>query len=164
VISPIRQPVEYINSKMAFSIGLKQASLRSSISRSVKNLGILFPTFGSWSLEAGFFAIFPSSCAHLNNDFTNRIRWVRGKKMQISIEEYIQNMSEKAVKYKSFSFSENDINELEEILDYYSNDLKGNFFNRLIKKFNKTTPTDNQIYSMSIIWGSYLGGSLKEKY
>jgi hypothetical protein len=84
--------------------------------------------------------------------------------MQISIEEYIQNMSEKAVKYKSFSFSENDINELEEILDYYSNDLKGNFFNRLIKKFNKTTPTDNQIYSMSIIWGSYLGGSLKEKY
>lgn len=46
---------------------------------------------------------------------------------------------------KKFDYSQNSIVDLEEILDYYSNDI------------SKSKPTENQIWSMSIIFGSYLG-------
>ncbi|MCJ8007416.1 hypothetical protein ACFFF5_14540 [Lederbergia wuyishanensis] len=76
-------------------------------------------------------------------------------------------MSEQAVEYaktfgKSFTYSEDDIKDLEEILDFYSKDLKGNLLKNLLRKMTKTMPTENQIYSMSLIWGSYLGQLLKK--
>ena len=46
---------------------------------------------------------------------------------------------------KNFDFSEKSIGELEEILDYYAKDLL------------ESRPTENQIWSMSLIFGSYLG-------
>ncbi|MGG3801690.1 hypothetical protein [Metabacillus fastidiosus] len=74
--------------------------------------------------------------------------------MKETISEIVQNMSNKAVEYansfnKAFNYTEDDIKDLEEILDYYSNDLKDSM------------PTENQIFSMSLIWGSYLGQVLK---
>lgn len=72
--------------------------------------------------------------------------------MNETIEEYLQSMGKKAVEYAKsfdvvFTYSEKDVKDLEEILDYYSNDLKN----------AKDKPSKNQIYSMSLIWGSYLG-------
>ena len=49
---------------------------------------------------------------------------------------------------KNLDFSENSIADLEEILDWYSKDIA-------ISK-----PTENQIWSMAIIFGSYLGETL----
>ena len=49
---------------------------------------------------------------------------------------------------KIFDYSYKSIGELEEILDFYSNDIL------------KSKPTENQIWSMSIIFGSYLGESM----
>lgn len=46
---------------------------------------------------------------------------------------------------KEFDYSKKSIVSLEEILDYYSNDI------------SKSKPTENQIWSMSLIFGSYLG-------
>ena len=46
---------------------------------------------------------------------------------------------------KNFDFSERSIGNLEEILDYYATDLL------------ESRPTENQIWSMSLIFGSYLG-------
>jgi len=46
---------------------------------------------------------------------------------------------------KKFDYSYKSIMDLEEILDYYSNDI------------SKSNPTENQIWSMSVIFGSYLG-------
>jgi hypothetical protein len=87
--------------------------------------------------------------------------------MKETIEEIVHNMSNKAVEYaksfdKVFNYSEDNIKDLEEILDYYSNDLKGSFLKNVFRKINKTMPTENQIYSMSLIWGSYLGQVLKK--
>ncbi|PAD67512.1 hypothetical protein CHH83_18320 [Bacillus sp. 7586-K] len=75
-----------------------------------------------------------------------------GNKMNEEIEEYLQSMGKKAVEYANsfdvvFSYSEKDVKDLEAILDYYSNDLKN----------TKDKPSKKQIYSMSLIWGSYLG-------
>lgn len=75
-----------------------------------------------------------------------------GNRMNEAIEEYLQSMGKKAVEYANsfdvvFTYSEKDVKDLEEILDYYSNDLK----------YTKDKPSKNQIYSMSLIWGSYLG-------
>jgi hypothetical protein len=75
--------------------------------------------------------------------------------MSISIEEYVQDMSNKAIEYagsfdKHFNYKEDNIKDLEEILDYYAKDLTSEM------------PTENQIYSMSLIWGAYLGQMLKE--
>ena len=55
-----------------------------------------------------------------------------------------------AIKYaksfdKKFDYSRDSIKDLEEILDYYSNDI------------SKSRPTENQIWSMAVIFGSYLG-------
>ena len=66
---------------------------------------------------------------------------------------YAQKMCATAVEYanefnKKLDYSENSIADLEEILDWYSNDLA-------ISK-----PTENQIWSMAIIFGSYLGETL----
>ncbi len=49
---------------------------------------------------------------------------------------------------KSFDYSERSIGELEEILDVYSKDLQ------------VSRPTENQIWSMSVIFGSYLGETM----
>ena len=46
---------------------------------------------------------------------------------------------------KEFNYSEMSIGDLEEILDYYSKDLL------------ESRPTENQVWSMSLIFGSYLG-------
>lgn len=46
---------------------------------------------------------------------------------------------------KNFDYSYKSIIDLEEILDYYSSDI------------SKSNPTENQIWSMSVILGSYLG-------
>jgi hypothetical protein len=46
-ISPIQHPVENMNSNKAFSNGLMHASRKSSISNSVRNLGMRFPVLGS---------------------------------------------------------------------------------------------------------------------
>ncbi len=46
---------------------------------------------------------------------------------------------------KKFDFSERSIGDLEEILDYYAKDLL------------ESRPTENQVWSMSLIFGSYLG-------
>lgn len=46
---------------------------------------------------------------------------------------------------KNFDYSRNSIEDLEEILDYYSDDI------------STSKPTENQIWSMSMIFGSYLG-------
>ncbi len=46
---------------------------------------------------------------------------------------------------KEFDYSKNSIDDLEEILDYYSKDMA------------ESQPTENQIWSMAVIFGSYLG-------
>ncbi len=66
---------------------------------------------------------------------------------------YAQQMCAVAIEYaqefdKKLDFSENSIADLEEILDWYAKDL-------LVSK-----PTENQIWSMSVIFGSYLGETL----
>lgn len=66
---------------------------------------------------------------------------------------YAQKMGATAIEYalefdKKLDFSENSIADLEEILDWYAKDL-------LVSK-----PTDNQIWSMAVIFGSYLGETL----
>ncbi|MGN7942277.1 hypothetical protein [Metabacillus sp. 22489] len=75
-----------------------------------------------------------------------------GNTMNEAIEEYLQSMGKKAIEYANsfdvvFTYSEKDVKDLEAILNYYSNDLKN----------TKDKPSKNQIYSMSLIWGSYLG-------
>lgn len=49
---------------------------------------------------------------------------------------------------KDFDYSKNSIKDLEEILDYYSNDI------------SKSKPTDEEIWCMSVIFGSYLGQTM----
>lgn len=66
------------------------------------------------------------------------------------IENIAKTNSNTAVSYaksfeKQFDYSKNSIKDLEEILDYYSNDI------------SKSKPTENQIWSMAVIFGSYLG-------
>lgn len=66
---------------------------------------------------------------------------------------YAQKMCVTAIEYanefnKKLDYSENSIADLEEILDWYSKDIA-------ISK-----PTENQIWSMSVIFGSYLGETL----
>lgn len=76
--------------------------------------------------------------------------------MGSTVEKYILNLNEKAVEYaksfdKEFNYKEDTLEGLEEILDYYSKDLKSEM------------PTANQIYSMALIWGAYLGQMLKKR-
>ena len=67
---------------------------------------------------------------------------VYAKKMCVTAIEYANEFN------KNLDYSENSIADLEEILDRYSNDIA-------ISK-----PTENQIWSMAIIFGSYLGETL----
>lgn len=67
-------------------------------------------------------------------------------KLKISAEKN----SATAVRYaksfdKEFDYSKDSIKALEEILDYYANDI------------SRSKPTENQIWSMAVIFGSYLG-------
>ncbi len=66
---------------------------------------------------------------------------------------YAQKMCVTAIEYanefnKKLDYSENSIIDLEEILDWYSKDISA------------SKPTENQIWSMAIIFGSYLGETL----
>lgn len=66
------------------------------------------------------------------------------------IENNAKENSATAVSYaisfeKNLNYSKKSIKDLEEILDYYSNDIF------------KSKPTEEQIWNMSIIFGSYLG-------
>ena len=63
------------------------------------------------------------------------------KKNSMTAVEYAKSFQ------KNFDFSERSIGDLEEILDYYAKDLL------------ESRPTENQVWSMSLIFGSYLGGS-----
>lgn len=65
----------------------------------------------------------------------------------------IERLSSKAVEYavsfqKNLDYSVKSICDLEEILNYYAEDLKA------------ARPTENQIWSMALIFGSYLGQSM----
>ena len=65
----------------------------------------------------------------------------------------IKRLSNTAVAFagefnKQFDYSAESIESLEEILDYYSKDI------------SVSKPTDNQIWSMSLIFGSYLGETI----
>ena len=67
--------------------------------------------------------------------------------------DYAQKMCATAIEYanefnKTLDYSENSIVDLEEILDWYSKDI------------SVSKPTENQIWSMAIIFGSYLGETL----
>ena len=61
------------------------------------------------------------------------------KKNSMTAVEYAKSFQ------KNFDFSERSIGDLEEILDYYAKDLL------------ESRPTENQVWSMSHIFGSYLG-------
>lgn len=66
---------------------------------------------------------------------------------------FAQNMCVTAIEYanefnKKLDYSENSIADLEEILDWYSKDI------------SVSKPTENQIWSMSITFGAYLGETL----
>ncbi len=71
-------------------------------------------------------------------------------------------MCRTAIEYaKSFGiqldYSEKSITSIEEILDYYHNDLK-------TANENNQGPTENQIWSMAVIWGSYIGELIKRYF
>jgi len=75
------------------------------------------------------------------------------KKSNNEMEHIAIKNSNNAISYaesfqKNFDYSKKSINDLEEILDFYSNDI------------SESKPTENQIWSMSIIFGSYLGETM----
>lgn len=77
----------------------------------------------------------------------------KNKKTNNEFETTAIKNSNTAIKYaesfqKYFDYSKKSINDLEEILDFYSNDI------------SESKPTENQIWSMSIIFGSYLGETM----
>lgn len=74
----------------------------------------------------------------------------RKNKNDNAIQEKITSWNKTAVDYaksfsKSFDYSKESIADLEEILQYYHEDIA------------KSMPTENQLWSMSCIWGTYLG-------
>ncbi len=80
-----------------------------------------------------------------------------GKKKVIDETELLSELAQKncatAIQFakdfnKNLDYSEKSIEDLEEILDFYSNDIPTN------------KPTDSQIWSMAIIFGSYLGETM----
>lgn len=74
-----------------------------------------------------------------NTDNKNNEIEIFAKKNSLTAIDYAKDFN------KEFDYSKNSIAYLEEILDYYSNDI------------SKSKPTENQIWSMSLIFGSYLG-------
>lgn len=74
----------------------------------------------------------------------------RKNKDENRVCEKIARWKKTAVDYansfsKSFDYSKYSISDLEEILQYYHEDVA------------KSMPTENQLWSMSCIWGAYLG-------
>lgn len=88
----------------------------------------------------GLFDIFKDRKQTLKN--TNSEWAAYAQKMCVAAIEYAKEFN------KKLDYSENSIADLEEILDWYSNDIA-------ISK-----PTENQIWSIAIIFGSYLGETL----
>lgn len=88
----------------------------------------------------GLFDIFKGRKRKVNN--TNNEWAVYAQKMCATAIEYANEFN------KKLDYSENSITYLEEILDWYSKDIS-------ISK-----PTEKQIWSMAIIFGSYLGETL----
>jgi hypothetical protein len=73
-----------------------------------------------------------------------------------------KQFSETAVEYaKSFNvqldYTEANVNSIEDILEFYHKDLKGTLIKNIIRKLKKEEPTESQIWSMSTIWGAYIG-------
>lgn len=71
----------------------------------------------------------------------------------IEIEKNIKKNCATAINYaksfeKNFDYSNYCIKDLEEILNYYSNDI------------SKSNPTESQIWNMALIFGSYLGETM----
>ncbi len=88
----------------------------------------------------GLFSIFKHR--NQNSKNTNSELTIYAQKMCATAIEYAQEFD------KNLDFSENSIVDLEEILDWYSKDI-------VVSK-----PTENQIWSIAIIFGSYLGETL----
>ncbi len=88
----------------------------------------------------GFFDIFKSR--KQNAESTHNELTAYAQRMCVAAIEYANGFN------KKFDYSENSISDLEEILDWYSKDIA-------ISK-----PTENQIWSMALIFGSYLGETL----
>lgn len=84
-----------------------------------------------------FFNIFKKAKQNTKNELDNII-----KGYSATAVDYAKDFN------KKFNYSPKSIEELEEILDFYSKDIP------------VSKPTDNQIWSMSIIFGSYLGETL----
>ena len=71
-----------------------------------------------------------------------------------------------AVKYatgfgKELNYSEDSVKDVEGILGFYSEDLHPGFLKKMMRKFLKENPSDAQISSMAIVWGSYIGEVFK---
>ena len=86
----------------------------------------------------------------------------------INANEYVEKKCEEAINYaknfkKELDYSDRSIKELEEILEYYYQDLKPKAFSSLFKKKEKKTPSVSQIYSMATIWGIYVGETIRKK-
>jgi len=88
----------------------------------------------------GFFDVFKYRKQNIKN--TNSEWTVYAQKMSVIAIEYANEFN------KKFDFSENSIADLDEILDWYSKDI------------SVSKPNENQIWSMAIIFGSYLGETL----
>jgi len=90
----------------------------------------------------------------------------KGQHSDNSVDSYYSNevtyAFKKAIEYgksfgKKLDFSGKSIKAVEEILDYYANDL--------IKAQNTDEPvTENQIWSMALWWGVYLGETLRRNH
>jgi len=58
---------------------------------------------------------------------------------------------------KNLDYSETSIEDVEEILDFYSKDLNPGFVRSLVRKVTGKKVTEKQLQSMSTVWGVYLG-------
>lgn len=79
----------------------------------------------------------------------------------------IYNISQKALEFgKSFSvnldFSENSLKDVDEILEHYHKDLKGNPLKNAVQNILKEKPTESQVWSMATIWGIYIGEVIRK--
>ena len=80
----------------------------------------------------------------------DRLKKRNDNRKNTEVELFAKNYSATAIEYakhfsKNLDYSKDSITDLEEILDYYAKDV-------CVSK-----PTENQIWSMSLIFGSYLG-------
>jgi len=83
----------------------------------------------------------------------DRLKKRNENRKNTEVELFAKNYSATAIEYakhfsKNLDYSKDSITDLEEILDYYAKDV-------CVSK-----PTENQIWSMAVIFGSYLGEAL----